>query len=109
MALEAIWVEANRGANWVLDADVSNCFGSIDHHALMTLVGHRVSDREMLKLLWSWLRAGVMDGGGVSETTSGTPQGSPVSPLLANIALHRLDQAWQVEGHRARGAGQVRG
>ena len=48
----------------------------------------------MLKLLRSWLRAGVFEGGVVSDTESGTPQGSPISPLLANIALHVIDVAW---------------
>jgi group II intron reverse transcriptase/maturase len=55
----------------------------------------------MVKLLRCWLRAGIFEGGVITESGSGTPQGSPISPLLANIALHRLDQAWQGQERQA--------
>jgi RNA-directed DNA polymerase len=93
-ALEAIRVAANRGADWVLDADIKACFDEIDHTALMVQVERRVVDGEMLKLLRAWLRVGVFDGGVVSDPEAGTPQGSPISPLLANVALHVVDVAW---------------
>ena len=100
MACEAIRVEANRGADWVLDADVSDCFGSIEHAALVRLIERRVADRLMLKLLRAWLKVGVLEDGVVTDSVAGTPQGSPISPLLANIALHVLDEQWMQAGRR---------
>jgi len=99
-ALEAVRLAVNGGAVWVLDADIKACFSEIDHEVLIGQVERRVVDRQMVKLLRSWLRAGVFEGGVVSDTEAGTPQGSPVSPLLANIALHVLDEAWAQGGHR---------
>ena len=94
-ALQVLVDECWQGRRWVVESDIANCFEAIPHSGLVSAVEERVCDRHVLKLLRVMLRAGVMEGGTVRRSVTGSPQGGGASPLLANIYLHRLDRAWQ--------------
>lgn len=94
-ALDKIYEVADSGnALWVIDADIKDYFGSINHEKLMLLVKQRISDRRILKLIWQWLNAGVMEQGEYQKSDKGAPQGGVISPLLSNIYLHYFDYVW---------------
>jgi RNA-directed DNA polymerase len=94
-ALDALYVAIRgRKVNWILDLDLKGFFDNIEKEHLMEMVERRIADPRILRLIGKWLNAGIVEEGIWSETEKGTPQGSVVSPLLANIYLHYVLDQW---------------
>ena len=95
-------VQRHIGAGYrvAVDLDLEKFFDRVDHDVLMTRIGRKVGDRQLLALIGRYLRAGVLVGDAVQAVEQGTPQGSPLSPLLANILLDDLDKELERRGHR---------
>jgi len=94
-ALDALSVGiSRRKVNWILDCDIRGFFDNLSHEWLLKFVQHRVADRRILRLIQKWLKAGVLEAGEWKDTKMGTPQGSVISPLLANIYLHYVFDLW---------------
>lgn len=85
---------AGRKVSWVLEADLKNFFGSLDHGWLLRFVEHRVGDPRILSLIRRWLKAGVLEDGELQESVEGTPQGGSISVLLSNLYLHYVLDLW---------------
>lgn len=94
---------AGRPHSYVVDVDIEQFFDSIDHQRMMEILRRRISDRRFLQLVWKLMRAGIQTDHGVQRNAMGTPQGSIISPVLANIYLHEVVDQWVHErGHAQR-------
>jgi RNA-directed DNA polymerase len=107
-ALDALWVGIMRKkVNWILDLDVQAFFDKIDHAWMVKFVEHRIGDKRIVRLIQKWLKAGVMEQGRWFETKEGTPQGSVISPALANLYLHYVLDLWVNQWRRKQAKGDV--
>jgi RNA-directed DNA polymerase len=88
-----------EGHGWCVDLDLEKFFDRVNHDKLMGQIAKRVEDKRLLKLIRAFLNAGVMEGGLVSPSVEGTPQGGPLSPLLSNLVLDELDRELERRGH----------
>jgi RNA-directed DNA polymerase len=107
-ALDALYVGImQRRVNWVLDADISDFFGSLDHDWVRKFLRHRIADPRVLRLIDKWLTVGVVENGEWTTSERGSPQGASLSPLLGNIYLHHVFDLWADHWRRTRAEGDV--
>ncbi len=99
-ALRKVWKEIASGREWIVDADLKDFFGSVDHEKLLTLVAQRVADGRVLRLIKAMLKAGSYGQGRLFPSERGTPQGGVVSPLLSNILLTPFDREMRGRGYQ---------
>jgi RNA-directed DNA polymerase len=93
-------INLNEGYEWVIELDLEKFFDRVNHDKLMGLLAKKIADKGTLKLLRSYLNSGIMEDGVIIPRIEGTPQGSPLSPLMSNIVLNELDKELQARGHR---------
>lgn len=98
-AIEAAERAVRDGRLWVVDVDLETFFDRVNHDVLMSRVARRVEDKRVLKTIHAFLEAGIMVNGIVMEREEGTPQGGPLSPLLANLLLDEVDKELETRGH----------
>jgi RNA-directed DNA polymerase len=100
MAMRKVWREINEGNLWILDADLRSYFDKIDQERLVGLIAEEISDGRVLRLIRSFLEAGVIVDGAWEPTKTGVPQGGVASPLWSNIYLTPFDHAMTKAGYR---------
>jgi group II intron reverse transcriptase/maturase len=107
-ALDALYVGiTRRKVNWILDLDIKSFFDKIEHEWMIRFVEHRIGDQRIVRLIQKWLKAGVMEQEQWSETKEGTPQGSVISPCLANLYLHHVLDLWVDAWRKKQAKGDV--
>src|SRR6202140_4600023 len=99
-AMRKVWKEIQSGREWIVDADLKDFFGSLDHEKLLTLVAQRIADGRVLRLIRALLKAGSYGQGRLFPTERGTPQGGVVSPLLSNVLLTPFDREMRRKGYQ---------
>ena len=99
-AMRKVWKEIQGGREWIVDADLKDFFGSVDHEKLLTLVAQRIADGRVLRLIRAMLKAGSYGDGQLFPSERGTPQGGVVSPLLSNILLTPFDREMRRKGYQ---------
>lgn len=100
MAVNKVLEYLNDGCEWVIDLDIEKYFDTVNHDKLISILRERVKDSTTLHLIREYLKAGVMENGLVSATTVGVPQGGPLSPILSNVYLDKLDKELESRGLR---------
>jgi RNA-directed DNA polymerase len=107
-ALDALYVGLKqKRVNWVLDADISDFFGSLDHDWVRKFLRHRIADPRVLRLIDRWLTVGVVENGEWMRSEKGSPQGASLSPLLGNIYMHYVFDLWADHWRKTRAEGDV--
>lgn len=99
-AMRKIWKDINDGNDWIVDGDLRDYFGTVNHELLISLIARKVSDGKVLRLIRQMLEAGYMEKGKIFPTNSGTPQGSVISPLLSNVYLTPFDNIMTGAGYK---------
>src|SRR6202165_825211 len=107
-ALDALWVGiVRKKVNWILDLDIRSFFDKLQHEWLVRFVEHRIGDKRVVRLIQKWLKAGVVEDGRWFQTEEGSPQGSVISPILANLYLHYVLDLWAQAWRKKQARGEM--
>ncbi len=107
-ALDALWVGiVRKKVNWILDLDIRSFFDKLQHDWLVRFVEHRIGDKRVVRLVQKWLKAGVVEDGRWFQTEEGSPQGSVISPILANLYLHHVLDLWAKAWRKKQAHGEM--